>query len=77
MNRVMCSTLTNEAFRYDSVCTAHMNNLKITNGPVIVIVDDIDDQELLVEVFEKLGYPNEILFSPMGKTHLITWIIQM
>ena len=47
-----------------------MNDLKLTNGPVIVIEDDIDDQELLVEVFEKLGYPNEILFFTNGQNAL-------
>ena len=32
------------------------------NGPVIVIEDDRDDQEFLVEIFQKLNYQNEILF---------------
>ena len=32
------------------------------NGPVIIIEDDADDQDLLVEVFEKLNYPNKIVF---------------
>lgn len=40
------------------------------NGPVIVIEDDVDDRELLVEVFEKLGYPNEIKFFLDGQSAL-------
>lgn len=32
------------------------------NGPVIIIEDDADDQDLLVEIFEKLNYPNKIVF---------------
>lgn len=32
------------------------------NGPVIIIEDDADDQEILLDVFQKLDYPNEIIF---------------
>jgi CheY-like chemotaxis protein len=32
------------------------------NGPIIYIDDDLDDQEVLAEVFKELDYPNEILF---------------
>jgi len=32
------------------------------NGPIIVIEDDKDDQEVLVEIFHKLEYPNEIVY---------------
>jgi CheY-like chemotaxis protein len=38
--------------------TYHMNR----NGPVIIIEDDADDQEVLVEIFQKLNYSNEIKF---------------
>ena len=31
-------------------------------GPIIVIEDDIDDQETLVEIFQKLGYQNKIVY---------------
>ncbi len=41
-----------------------------TNGPVIVIEDDLDDQELLIEVFKKLGYRNEIHFFLNGEEAL-------
>ncbi|MDB5193365.1 MAG: response regulator [Segetibacter sp.] len=37
------------------------------NGPVIIIEDDIDDQELLSEVFTNLNYPNEVLFFGDGE----------
>jgi CheY-like chemotaxis protein len=41
-----------------------------SNGPVIVIEDDIDDKELLEEVFQKLGYPNKLVFFPDGQSAL-------
>jgi len=31
-------------------------------GPIIVIEDDIDDQELLVEIFKELDYGNKIIY---------------
>ncbi|RYY89323.1 MAG: response regulator [Chitinophagaceae bacterium] len=37
-----------------------------SNGPVIVIEDDLDDQEILTEVFKSLGYENEIHFFADG-----------
>ena len=40
------------------------------NGPVIVIEDDRDDQEFLVEIFQKLNYQNEILFFSDGEEAL-------
>ena len=40
------------------------------NGPVIIIEDDKDDQELLTEVFSKLDYPNEIKFFSDGELAL-------
>ena len=36
------------------------------NGPVIIIEDDVDDQEVLQEVFQKLDYPNQIIFFNNG-----------
>jgi CheY-like chemotaxis protein len=40
------------------------------NGPVIIIEDDLDDQEILNEVFQKLGYPNEVIFFIDGQAAL-------
>lgn len=40
------------------------------NGPIIIIEDDRDDQELMAEVFEELGYNNEILFFGDGEQAL-------
>jgi len=40
------------------------------NGPVIVIEDDIDDQDILTDVFTKLGYDNEICFFGDGESAL-------
>jgi CheY-like chemotaxis protein len=36
------------------------------SGPIIVIEDDLEDQEILKEIFENLKYPNEILFYSDG-----------
>ena len=40
------------------------------NGPIIIIEDDMEDQELMAEVFEELGYKNEILFFGDGELAL-------
>ena len=31
-------------------------------GPIIIIEDDMDDQEILAEIFNELNYENEIVF---------------
>ena len=36
------------------------------NGPIIVIEDDRDDQAVLVEIFKRLGYANEIVYFSDG-----------
>lgn len=41
------------------------------NGPIIVIEDDVDDQELLRMVFKKLAYSNEIIFFNDGDDALV------
>ena len=40
------------------------------NGPVIIIEDDPDDQEFLIEIFQKLNYQNKILFFFDGQQAL-------
>lgn len=40
------------------------------NGPVIIIEDDADDQEILTEIFQKLNYPNKVLFFFDGEEAL-------
>lgn len=40
------------------------------NGPIIVIEDDEDDQELLVEIFKSLGYVNKIIYFQDGNDAL-------
>lgn len=32
------------------------------NGPIIIIEDDIDDQDMLSEIFKDLNYGNELIF---------------
>jgi CheY-like chemotaxis protein len=39
-------------------------------GPIIIIEDDSDDQEILLEIFDKLGYVNEIVFFHDGNKAL-------
>jgi CheY-like chemotaxis protein len=39
-------------------------------GPVIIIEDDLDDQEMLAEVFKTLGYANELIFFSDGQAAL-------
>lgn len=41
-----------------------------SNGPVIIIEDDIDDQDILQEVFQKLNYVNKVLFFNDGQAAL-------
>ena len=40
------------------------------NGPIIIIEDDMDDQEILIEVFQNLKYPNELMFFSDGEKAL-------
>jgi CheY-like chemotaxis protein len=35
-------------------------------GPIIVIEDDADDQDILDEIFKKLKYPNKVIFFSDG-----------
>lgn len=32
------------------------------NGPIIIIEDDMDDQEILVDIFKELKYKNKLIF---------------
>lgn len=40
------------------------------NGPIVVIEDDQDDQELLEEIFQNLGYVNKIIYFKDGNDAL-------
>jgi len=40
------------------------------NGPIIIIEDDFDDQEVLLDIFTKLSYVNEIVFFHDGSEAL-------
>ena len=31
-------------------------------GPIVIIEDDIDDQDILTEIFKELNYENELIF---------------
>src|SRR5688572_4824892 len=40
------------------------------NGPVIIIEDDLDDQEILQAIFQELNYHNEVVFLSDGEKAL-------
>ena len=40
------------------------------NGPVVIIEDDKDDQQILSEIFTTLNYKNEIIFFADGNMAL-------
>ena len=40
------------------------------NGPVVVIEDDLDDQEILTQVFKELDYSNPVCFFKDGQEAL-------
>src|ERR1700730_15114372 len=40
------------------------------SGPIIVIEDDLDDQEILGAIFRKLDYPNQVHFFKDGEKAL-------
>ena len=39
-------------------------------GPIVVIEDDMDDQEVLAEVFKNLDYQNEVIYFADGNKAL-------
>jgi len=39
-------------------------------GPIIIIEDDLDDQEILTDIFKELDYKNEIIFFAEGEKAL-------
>jgi CheY-like chemotaxis protein len=45
-------------------------NIISKNGPIIIIEDDVDDQEFLTEIFNKLNYGNEVIFFFDGQEAL-------
>ena len=40
------------------------------NGPIVVIEDDLDDQEILQSIFKRLNYTNKIIFFSDGEKAL-------
>src|SRR5579862_6648807 len=36
------------------------------NGPVVIIDDDLEDQEILTLIFKNLSYPNKLIFFNTG-----------
>ncbi|MHA4843044.1 response regulator [Flavitalea antarctica] len=40
------------------------------SGPIIVIEDDIDDKDILIEIFNKLQFKNEVIFFSEGEKAL-------
>ena len=52
------------------VTQAKKPNIINKSGPIIIIEDDADDQDVLTEIFKKLNYPNKILFFFDGQDAL-------
>lgn len=50
--------------------TVIVNHRKQKSGPIIVIEDDLDDQELLEETFKVLKYPNKVIYFTDGEVAL-------
>jgi CheY-like chemotaxis protein len=42
----------------------------MTNGPIIIVEDDKDDQEIYQEAIQTIGIPNDIRFFDSGKEAL-------
>lgn len=40
------------------------------NGPIVVIEDDADDQDILIEIFKNLDYKNPIIYFSDGEEAL-------
>ena len=40
------------------------------HGPIVIIEDDIDDQEILFEIFKELNYKNKLVFFSDGELAL-------
>lgn len=36
------------------------------NGPIVIIEDDLDDQQILTEIFNELPYGNKLVFFDDG-----------
>jgi CheY-like chemotaxis protein len=44
--------------------------MMMRGGPILIIDDDLDDQELLEETFSSLEYPNQVIFFTNGNDAL-------
>jgi len=40
------------------------------NGPIVVIEDDLDDKEILVDIFKKLDFKNPVIYFADGEEAL-------
>ena len=45
------------------------------NGPIIVIEDDVDDQEILMDIFKNLDYKNQVIYFSDGEEAL-TYLVE-
>ena len=63
------STADKKAQNFPGLTKKHVNyspklNIIAMNkrGPIIIIEDDVDDQDILAEIFKELNYNNELIF---------------
>lgn len=40
------------------------------SGPLIIVEDDVDDQEIYMEIFNQLGIDNKLIFFPLASQAL-------
>ncbi len=45
----------------------------MTKGPILIVDDDNDDQEIYADAIKEIGIPNEIRFFASGQEHWTTY----
>ena len=63
---------TRKTAKGENICIEylHHKDLNMTKGPIIIIEDDIDDQEVYLDALKTIGIPNEIRFFSGGEAAL-------
>jgi CheY-like chemotaxis protein len=60
----------NEVICSESISLDQRKTKDVTKGPIIIVEDDKDDQEIYAEVIQALGIPNELRFFDGGQPAL-------
>ena len=59
IRRALARNLMLSTFRYKALVKFTQMN---KTGPIVIIEDDLDDQEILTDIFKELSYVNEVVF---------------